>query len=92
MRIKQTLTLVLLSLLFMGCPKKGPTKAQRIAAYLDNGWADFEADRFSGAITDFDDVLDLEAENLEARLGLGWSLLLLDDDDRAAPSRSVKYG
>ncbi len=71
--------LTILALLLGGCKKPGPTAAQRIASFLESAWVSFEASLYPAAMQDFRDVLALDEENVEAKLGAGWSLVMIDD-------------
>ena len=50
----------------------GPTTA---GAYTDRGWERFEAANYSGALSDFNEAIDLSAAYGEAHAGLGWTRL-----------------
>ena len=71
--------LTVIALVLSGCKKPGPTATERIATFLVSGWAAFEASLYSEALQDFDDVLALEEGNVEAKVGAGWSLVMMDD-------------
>lgn len=71
--------LTIIALVLSACKKPGPTAAERTANFLESGWVAFEASLYTDALQDFDDVLALDEGNIEAKLGAGWSLLLLDN-------------
>lgn len=80
--IQRNATVLMLALaLLAGCKKKGPTESERIAAFNESGWIAIENGKFAGALLSFLDALELDEANLEARLGAGWSIIILDDRD-----------
>lgn len=81
MRRFRTFILIITLPLLFGCSGKGPTKLERIEAFNDAGWSDFDAGSFTSALAEFTDALELDSGNLEARVGAAWVIILLDDRD-----------
>ncbi len=72
---------LLLLLLWSGCGKAGPTKQERIDAFNETGWEQFQKDEFAVALRQFNSGLDLDGDDVDGNLGRGWSLLMLGDPD-----------
>ena len=81
MKQRNVIVLMLALALLAGCGKKGPTQPERIKAFNKSGWSAVENGNFAAALQEFLDALVLDDTNLEARLGAGWSIILLDDID-----------
>lgn len=81
MRNLQIFSLIALSLLLTGCPDKGPTDAERIAAFNTAGWESFESGSFSDALAEFGEAIALDSDSSasESYVGAGWSGLMLQD-------------
>lgn len=87
------LIMILILVLGLGaCRKKGPTKQQEINALLDSGWEAIELDSWSEARIDFLDVLDFDPLIASANVGLGWSMILLGDDDLDGAAAYLEKG
>ena len=81
MRRFSTYLILLILLTLPACSKPGPTKQERVAAFIQTGWDLFQEDDFADALRQFNSGLDLDTANVDGNLGRGWSLLLLGDPD-----------
>lgn len=81
MKYLRLIVIVLVVVQLGACRKKGPTASQRIAAFNSAGRAGLEDGFFAAALKEFESSLQLDPNNLEAKVGSGWAIILLDDRD-----------
>ncbi|MFC1481147.1 hypothetical protein ACFL6E_02750 [Candidatus Neomarinimicrobiota bacterium] len=81
--MKSTYILALLSaVLWFGCSKdKGPTRSERIQAYIDAGWTEYAANEFTDARDEFGSALDLDSTSAGAQVGYAWSTMQIPRAD-----------
>lgn len=81
-RIEHTLILgILVVLALAGCGSDDPLPTapagpETAIEFTTRGWQRFEAENFSGALSDFDRAVVLEPESGEALAGRGWCLIV----------------
>ncbi len=60
----------------------GPTIQEQVDAFNEGGWQLFTESKFSAALEEFMEGLNLDPVNSSGNVGRGWSLLMLDDQDQ----------
>jgi len=60
----------------------GPTIQEQVAAFNEGGWQLFTESKFTAALEEFMEGLNLDPVNSSGNVGRGWSLLMLDDQDQ----------
>lgn len=71
---------------------KGPTKQERVEAFNDVGWELFTEGKYALALEEFGDGLKLDPLNIPGNVGRGWSLLMLDDNQRDTVVAALELG
>ena len=84
-----TILILILSLLFFGCPSEEspppPPDAPVLPdGYVDDVWNQFGVQLYSEALDNFNYALDVEPDNLSAKMGKAWCLLILDDSEEGS--------
>ena len=85
----KNILILILSLLFFGCPSEEspppPPDAPVLPdGYVDDVWNQFGVQLYSEALDNFNYALDVEPDNLSAKMGKAWCLLILDDSEEGS--------
>ncbi|MCK5520469.1 MAG: hypothetical protein KAI81_05105, partial [Candidatus Marinimicrobia bacterium] len=83
MRIAKIInTFLVIAILFIvtACPKPPPDDDKAYISSLEDGWDYFVKYEYDNAYNSFDEALDIKSSGVEANVGLGWSSIMLDDD------------
>jgi|GEM_PF-3436379 len=73
---------VILALFTCEWCEPGPTKQEQVDAFNEAGWELFTESKFTAALDEFKEGLNLDPVNISGNVGRGWSLLMLDDADQ----------
>lgn len=79
----RSVPIILLAVVLLALPacgsKKNPTRSDRAAELVAQGWQRFAAEDYSGALEKFEEALGELSEYPEALTGKGWALAFLGD-------------
>jgi hypothetical protein len=94
MKIRLILILLTAAALSLGvsCKGKGPTKQERIDAFNEAGWESMAEGNFAEALQEFSDAVALDSNNVEANVGVGWSLILMNSSNLPRISNALNKG
>lgn len=94
MRQEKIFTLFAAVVLLMGmaCKGRGPTKQDRIDAFNEAGWTSMEDGNFEEAYQEFLSAVGLDSNDVEANVGLGWSLILTGDPALSKAVNALEKG
>lgn len=93
------LAALLSALVIVGCGGGGgdstpvtPTDPTTATGFTSRGWERFEAANFSGALSDFNDAIDLDATHGPAHAGQGWARLAMATSSIAMQTAITSFG
>lgn len=70
----------------------GPTIQEQVDAFNESGWQLFTESKFTAALEEFMEGLNLDPINSSGNVGRGWSLLMLDDEDQDMIVAALEVG
>ena len=70
----------------------GPTIQEQVDAFNEAGWQLFTENKFTAALEEFMEGLNLDPINSSGNVGRGWSLLMLDDEDQDMIVAALEVG
>ena len=86
-----SLSLLFLLLTMSACPKNGGD-GDGVSAHNKAGWNNFTDGNYADALSEFDLALDIDFYDVEANVGKGWSLIMLDNTAITSASSYLQKG